>query len=85
LARLLTDEIDYSIPLTVSSQSVFIGIYNAAGQLIRILVDGEKSPGFYSATWDGMDDDGRFLGNGVYFCRMKTGGYASMRKIVLIK
>ena len=41
--------------------------------------------GEYSVVWDGRDDDGRMVGSGVYFYRMRAGEYQSVKRMVLMK
>jgi hypothetical protein len=75
-------QIEYGVP---RSMDVEIAIYNAAGQRISTLVDDVKSPGFYKANWQGMDDFGRRLAEGVYFIRMTTDELTDTKKLILIK
>jgi flagellar hook assembly protein FlgD len=52
---------------------------------VKTLVSGPKGAGRYVAEWDGRDDAGSPVGSGVYFYRMTTGSFASVRKMVLLK
>ena len=36
-------------------------------------------------TWNGTDDNGHSVGSGIYFYRMMSGDYVSMRRMLLIK
>jgi len=62
---------------------VRIVVFDAAGRLVRTLVDQDLPPGFYSAQWDGRRDDGRPLPCGVYFYQLKAPGYTSSRRMLL--
>jgi len=66
---------------------VSLGIYNATGQLVRNLVEEEKSSGIWLATWDGRNAAGEHLGSGIYFCRLQIdhGGIVETRKMVLMR
>jgi hypothetical protein len=64
---------------------VRLKIYNASGQLVRTLVDGELPLGEYRAEWNGRDDSGEALGSGIYFCRFSAGSFAETKKLVLLK
>ena len=66
-------------------QPVRIGIYNLKGQLIRILVNEDKSTGRYSAVWDGRDEHGQAVCSGVYYCRMQAGSYQANSRMLLLK
>jgi hypothetical protein len=39
----------------------------------------------YEATWDGRDDAGGRVSSGVYFYELRTPGYASARRLVILK
>ena len=51
---------------------ISLGVYNALGQRITALATGERPPGSVRLFWDGRDDAGRPLGNGIYFCRFEA-------------
>lgn len=75
-----------TIPYRIASSTrVGLSIYDAAGRLVRQLVNETQPPGDYAVTWNGRDDAGRFLPSGVYFCRLLAGGSAQTRKMVLLK
>jgi flagellar hook assembly protein FlgD len=66
---------------------VSLKIYNAAGQLVRTLVDEEQAPqpeGF-SAAWDGLSDHGQSVASGVYFYKLTTKEFSDTKKMVLLK
>jgi hypothetical protein len=79
-----TTTIDYSI---ASPGHVTLKIYNAAGQLLRTLVDREQTPqpGGYSEVWNGASDDGSPAASGVYFYRLTAKDFSQTRKMVLIR
>ena len=52
--------------LTRPGESLKIKIYTITGRLIRIL-ETEATAGFIQLKWDGRDDDGNEVANGVYF------------------
>ncbi|PIP12097.1 MAG: hypothetical protein COX49_07500, partial [bacterium (Candidatus Stahlbacteria) CG23_combo_of_CG06-09_8_20_14_all_40_9] len=63
--------------------------YNNAGQLVRVLVDGEKEPGYYRVNWDGKDETGKKLPVGIYFYRMDAfdskDRFTETKKMILIQ
>jgi len=63
--------INFSVPVKGNSQ---LNIYNVSGELVNSITT--KST---SITWDGTDEYGKNLINGVYFCELKTeyGGIAT--------
>lgn len=60
-------------------------IYNILGQLVKALVDEEKSAGIYEVIWDGKDVSGKEVSSGIYFYQLKTSDYTHTRKMVLLK
>jgi len=64
---------------------VNIAIYNINGQLVRSLTNKVYGVGMHQVTWNGRDEHGRTVGSGVYFYRMTTDGYVSVRKMLLMK
>ena len=64
---------------------VALRVYDAAGRLVRTLVDGEKGEGYHEETWDGTDDAGVRLGSGVYFAKLEVNGAVRTQKLVLLK
>ena len=65
--------------------NVSMKVYNTAGQLVRMLVNGRQEPGVYDVVWSGLDDQGRRLASGVYFCRLKTDDESEIRKIIMMR
>ena len=70
-------KITYSLPKT---SKVNLSIYNILGQRVATLVDGKQRAGIRSLRWDAQG-----LGSGIYFCRLKAGGYTKTIKMVLLK
>jgi len=50
------------------SGKVRIVVYNIAGQLVRILEDGDAQAGDYIVKWDGCDNNGKSVSSGMLFC-----------------
>jgi len=68
-----------------SAGHVSIEIYNVKGQRVRSLVNGPRDAGRYNVVWNGDDESGRNVGSGVYFYRMTTPEYSSVKKMLLMK
>ena len=60
-------------------------IYNVLGQLVKTLVDEEKSPGNYQVIWDGKNQKGNEVSSGIYFYQLRTGNYKETRKMSLLR
>lgn len=67
------------------SASVALGIYDAAGRLVRVLVAGSRPAGTYAEFWDGRDANGRAVASGVYFYRLVAGGFVETRDMLLLR
>ncbi len=66
-------------------QNVSIKIYNIKGELVKIAVKGKFSSGRHSAVWKGDNENGKKIGSGVYFIRMKTDSFVKTGKALLLK
>jgi len=62
---------------------VSLCVYNAAGQMVKMLAGGKCKPGSYMSVWNGTDAKGRRLANGVYFYALDNGAKRISRKVVL--
>lgn len=75
--------ITYAIPR--GPVPVFLGIFNVQGGLVRTLVQESRSPGTFTVTWDGRDDNGRYVQAGVYFTKFTAGSFQRTAKTVMLK
>jgi hypothetical protein len=64
---------------------VTVDIFDAAGRLVRGLVEEAQVAGLYDIPWDGRDDRGRRLPAGIYFCRLDTDGAARSTRVVIVE
>ncbi len=48
-------------------------------------MNGVEDAGRHSVAWDGRDDHARSVSPGVYFYRLDSGYFRTMRKMVLAK
>jgi len=42
-------------------------------------------PGFHTEYWDGTDESGKILPNGIYFYRLRVEKQIKIRKAVLVR
>jgi hypothetical protein len=70
---------------TASRGRALLRVYDVRGALVRTLLDDTRDAGAGSVTWDGRDDEGRFVSSGVYLYRLTAGGESRTRKMVLLK
>ncbi|HEM47160.1 MAG TPA: T9SS type A sorting domain-containing protein, partial [Alphaproteobacteria bacterium] len=62
-----------------------LGVYDAAGRLVRTLFEGRCPAGVWTVQWDGRDDAGRAVASGMYFCRLQAGAFRDTRKMILLR
>jgi len=75
-------EIPYALP---EAARVTLEVFDTAGRRVRVLVDENQEPGHQSAPWDGLSDAGGRVASGIYFYRLRAGGYTETRKMVLLR
>ncbi|MBC8377282.1 MAG: DUF3160 domain-containing protein [FCB group bacterium] len=74
--------IGYAIP---EQASVKLTVFDIRGQEVRTLQDASKLPGTYEIQWNGMDQGGKLVSTGVYFCRLQAGSYSQTIKMVYLR
>ena len=72
-----TTQIEFAVPQT---SNVTLKVYDVMGRLVQTLVDGNRSAGRYSVTFNANN-----LASGVYFYRMEAGSFVQMKQMMLIK
>ena len=60
-------------------------VYDLRGARVRVVADGQWTPGRHLVEWRGDDDRGRAVGTGVYFVVFRAGTVTERRKLVLIR
>jgi len=74
--------IEYGLPVDTP---VNLTIYDIQGRRVRELVKGVESAGYKQAIWNGKDNKGKKVANGIYFYRLKAGGFTKVKRMVLIR
>ena len=78
-----TTVIRYDVP--AGGADVRIAVYDVAGRLVAVLVDGNRQEGRRTVTWDGRNQIGAAAATGIYFYQMTAGSYTQTRKMLLLK
>lgn len=68
--------ISYSLPKTAN---VSLKVFNLLGQEVAVLVNEQRSPGYYQVQWNAT------VPSGIYFYRLQAGDFVETRKMLLIK
>ncbi len=74
--------IEYSIP---KASNVNISVYNNLGQLVKTLISETEEEGFYSAVWDGTNQNGVKLASGMYIYKISANNFVESKKMILLK
>jgi hypothetical protein len=74
--------IRYSI---ANDTDVTLKVYDMTGALVRTLVNESVTAGEYTVTWNGTNEVGSEVANGVYFYRLSSGDFTQSRKLVVMR
>lgn len=74
--------IPFKLPM---SGMVHIAVYNMQGQLVANLVHDILQAGSHYVLWDGRNQRGQSVGNGIYLCRFESNGIKQTVQLSLIK
>ena len=77
-----TTQINYAIARSGRTQ---IEIFNILGSKVRTLVNAVQPAGTYRVRWDGKNDGGAVVANGVYVYRLRAGSFVDMKKMLFVK
>ena len=64
--------------------NVRMRVYNAIGQLVKTVIDGVCEAGANVLHWNGRDNKGRILPNGIYLYSLETEGYKGTGKMIML-
>ncbi len=68
-----------------SNRRADLSVYDASGAFIRNVASGAFPAGWNTAWWDGMDENGRRAGSGVYVAVANSGGLHKALKFILVR
>jgi hypothetical protein len=74
--------ISYSI---LEETTVSLKVYDISGKLIRTLLEGKQQAKTHSIHWDGIDNFGQEIQNGIYFVKLIAGDSIQTRKLTRLK
>ncbi|MFQ6114543.1 MAG: T9SS type A sorting domain-containing protein, partial [bacterium] len=71
-------KITFDLPKT---SEVKLNVYNITGKLVTTLIDKKMAAGKHSLIWHVP----RVLASGVYFVKLETEGFSSVKKMTFLK
>ena len=74
--------IRYALPV---DSHVRLDVYNMLGQRVKRLVKGKQTVGYKQVLWDGTDERGNTVGNGVYIYCIQVGDFIQAKKMALVR
>ncbi len=74
--------ISFDLP---DNAQVSIAVYDLKGRMVTELVKGQMEAGYHTIVWNAQDISGVPLSNGVFFYRMITPEFNSVKKMVILK
>ncbi len=77
--------IRYIIPASLSHSTVKITVYDVQGKPVKQLLEARLPSGNYLTRWDGTDEQGVRVANGVYFYNVTAGQEQFTGKMTLLK
>jgi hypothetical protein len=74
-------EIRWVVP---SACRLDLAVFDLVGRRVRLLLVGARSePGEHGVSWDGRDDSGARVREGIYLVQLRTGGRDDTRKLIV--
>jgi outer membrane protein assembly factor BamB len=79
--------IEYRLP---NDARVEVDVYDVEGHLVRTLARDQLTAGPHEVSWNGLDDAGRSVTSGFYFCRLRATGtegrsFERVRKVQVVR
>jgi hypothetical protein len=77
-----TTHISFAIP---QNSDVSITVYDTAGNLVKVLNNGNLKAGYHTVEWNGKDNQNKTVPSGMYIYRMEAGDYTETKSCILVK
>jgi hypothetical protein len=74
--------IAFSLP---RAEHVRLDIFDARGRLVRTLANDRFAQGEHTVLWNGVDQNGRSVSSGTYYCRLQSDSGVRSRTLMLVK
>jgi CheY-specific phosphatase CheX len=77
-----TTMINYDMP---ENGKIKMVIYDLMGREVTTLINNEQNAGYHNILWNGLNQGGRAVSAGIYFCRLSGNNYNQTIKMLLLK
>lgn len=77
-----TTTIRFDLPV---ASFVSLKLYDLLGQEVRTLVNGDRTAGFHTVSWDGRNELGSAVPSGIYLYRIVTSNFVQTQRMTLIR
>jgi len=74
--------IDFSLD---SAETIRVDVYDSVGRKVKRLASGKAAAGFHTLFWDGLNESGFGVSSGLYFVRLSSERYETIKKILLVR
>ena len=74
--------ISFALP---ENSAVKLTVYNALGQVVTTLADGQYPAGVHNLKWNGRNANGLTVATGIYLYRLEVNGQSMVRKMLFAK
>jgi hypothetical protein len=79
-------KIAFTVPGTSeSSQNTLLVIFDARGAIVKTLINRPVAGGRHLVEWQGDNNRGEAVCSGVYFSRLRVGGFKDTKKMILLR
>lgn len=75
-------EISYTLP---GKSRVTLRVFDLTGRTVAEPADGFQSVGTHRLVWEGRDDRGRHVPNGIYFYSFRAGDFERSGKLMVAR
>jgi len=76
-----TTTISFQIP---EKSPVRMVVYNPLGQVVKLLLNKELTPGEYQIMWDSTNEFGQGVPSGIYFYELRVNDFSEIKKMILL-
>ena len=67
------------------STFISVSIYDVTGRLVKTIINEKRDAGVYSERWNGNNNNNRRVAAGVYFTRLSSRDFTSVKKVILVR